>query len=197
MCRGQHACARMHALRRRQAKRQHHRSHRRPRSPPQPCGRLRQVVCDIPVHRDARRPQAIERINEESQPFVRKNTPKEQHPQTRADFRATRSDHNQGQDGTARRSLSSIGLVYQVTGRFAEADKVLSRSLAMREQLLGPDHPDVANSLNNLGHGYWLEGRYTEAEAAHLRALAIREKTFGPNHPSVAESLLNLGNVYL
>ena len=39
------------------------------------------------------------------------------------------------------------------------------RSLAIREQALGPDHPDVGVALNNLALIYDHLGRYTEAEA--------------------------------
>ena len=36
------------------------------------------------------------------------------------------------------------------TGRYAEAEPLYERALAIREKALGPDHPDVATSLNNL-----------------------------------------------
>ena len=34
-------------------------------------------------------------------------------------------------------------------GRLDEAGPLFERSLAIREKVLGPDHPDVAQSLNN------------------------------------------------
>ncbi|CAN0475986.1 unnamed protein product, partial [Scytosiphon promiscuus] len=33
--------------------------------------------------------------------------------------------------------------------KFAEAETLYGRSLALREKVLGPEHPDVAISLNN------------------------------------------------
>lgn len=37
-------------------------------------------------------------------------------------------------------------------GKFAEAEPLLRRSLAIQEQKLGPDHPEVATTLHNLAH---------------------------------------------
>jgi tetratricopeptide (TPR) repeat protein len=51
--------------------------------------------------------------------------------------------------------------------------------LAIREKVLGPEHPDVAQSLNNLGELYRIQGRYAEAEPLLKRALAIRERVLG------------------
>ncbi len=65
------------------------------------------------------------------------------------------------------------------------------RSLAIREKVLEPDHPDVAQSLNNMAVLYHDQGAYGEAEPVIKRALAIREKVLGPGHPHVAQSLEN------
>ena len=65
----------------------------------------------------------------------------------------------------------------------------------MREQALGPEHPDVATSLNGLAMVYHEEGKYTDEEPLLRRALAIREKVLGPEHPDVADILNNLAEV--
>lgn len=36
-----------------------------------------------------------------------------------------------------------------IQGKYAEAEPLYERSQAIREKILGPDHPDVAQSLNN------------------------------------------------
>jgi len=51
--------------------------------------------------------------------------------------------------------------MYQVQGRYAEAEPLLKRSLAITEKALGPDHRDVGTSLNRLAYLYQLQGRYT------------------------------------
>src|SRR4051794_19349858 len=60
-------------------------------------------------------------------------------------------------------------------GRYADAEPLYKRSLAIREKALGPDHPDVANSLNSLAALYQDQGRYADAEPFYIRALEISE----------------------
>ncbi|MBU7583075.1 MAG: CHAT domain-containing protein, partial [Nostoc sp. TH1S01] len=70
------------------------------------------------------------------------------------------------------------------------------RSLAIREKVLGKEHPSVAQSLNNLAGLYEAQGNYRQAEPLYLRSLAIFEKVLGKEHPSVAQSLNNLAGLY-
>ena len=86
--------------------------------------------------------------------------------------------------------------LYRPQGRYAEAEPLYKRSLAIREKALGPDHPDVGTALNNLALLHHTQGRYAEAEPLYKRSLAIREKALGPDHPYVAQSLNNLGELY-
>ncbi|WP_020559052.1 tetratricopeptide repeat protein, partial [Thiofilum flexile] len=58
------------------------------------------------------------------------------------------------------------------------------RSLAIREQALGKDHPEVATSLNNLAVLYESMGEYAKALTLYERSLAINEKVLGKNHPN-------------
>ncbi len=58
-----------------------------------------------------------------------------------------------------------------------------SARCALREKLLGPEHPHTTLSLNNLGRVLLGLGRYEEARPLHERALALREKALGPEHP--------------
>ncbi|MBL0123381.1 MAG: tetratricopeptide repeat protein [Betaproteobacteria bacterium] len=69
------------------------------------------------------------------------------------------------------------------------------RSLAIMENSLGPNHPDVATSLNNLGMLYKAQGKYADAEPLKV-APSIREKSLGIDHPDVAQSLENLAALY-
>ena len=47
-------------------------------------------------------------------------------------------------------SRNNLALAYQDAGRAAEAIALHERTLADRERVLGPDHPDTLNSRNNL-----------------------------------------------
>ena len=50
------------------------------------------------------------------------------------------------------------------------------RSLAIREKVLGPDHPNVAQSLNNLAGLYRDQGNSAAAEPLYQRAREIEAK---------------------
>ena len=41
-------------------------------------------------------------------------------------------------------SLYNLGMSYKAQGRFAEADPLYQRALGIKEEILGPDHPIVA-----------------------------------------------------
>lgn len=55
----------------------------------------------------------------------------------------------------------------------AEARRLLSRSLIIRERALGQEHPDTGQSLNNLGTLEQREGRFRAAERLYQRALSV------------------------
>ncbi len=93
-------------------------------------------------------------------------------------------------------SLNNLALLYRNQGRYANAQPLLKRALAIHEKALGPGHPSVATSLNNLADLYERQGRYADAEPLYKRALVIRGQTFGPDHPDVATSLNNLALLY-
>jgi tetratricopeptide (TPR) repeat protein len=95
--------------------------------------------------------------------------------------------------------------LYQAPARYAEAEPLFKRSLALKESSLGPTHPslaptlgnpDVAMSLNNLASLYEAQGRYPDAEPLYKQSLAILEKLLGKDHPNIATSLSNLAELY-
>ena len=74
-------------------------------------------------------------------------------------------------------SLNNLAELYRTQGKYAEAEPLYHRSLAILEKALGPEHPDVATSLNSLAALYDTQGKYAEAEPLYQRALAIRAKS--------------------
>ncbi len=99
------------------------------------------------------------------------------------------------EDPRLARSFNDLALLYQAQGKYAEAEPLYKRSLAISEKALGPDHPEVATSLNNQALLYQAQGKYAEAEPLYKRALAIWEKALGPGHPDVAVSLENYASL--
>lgn len=88
------------------------------------------------------------------------------------------------------------GSMNTLRGDFDEALKWLGKSLAIRERVLGKDHPDTASSCNNIGIVYANKGDYEQAEKWYRKALGMRERALGKNHPDTAASYNNLGGFY-
>jgi tetratricopeptide (TPR) repeat protein len=100
-----------------------------------------------------------------------------------------KSDFRLGDEAT---SLNNLARLLRDQGAFAEAQPFCERALAIREKVLGPDHPRTPASLNNLGR--ILQGQQSLAAARGLfeRAVGICEKVLGPEHPYTAVGLNNL-----
>jgi class 3 adenylate cyclase/tetratricopeptide (TPR) repeat protein len=98
--------------------------------------------------------------------------------------------------GSVARLANRCGRYLWARGDYAAAVSLATRALAIREQALGPGHPEVATSLNNLAMVYNNQGRYAEAELLCTRALSIWEQALGPDHLDGAESLGNLAQAY-
>ena len=89
------------------------------------------------------------------------------------------------------RNTELLGKAFDVglpQGRYAEAEPLYKRSLAIWEEALGPEHPNVATSLNNLAGLYRAQGRYDEAEPLHKRAMTIDEMALGPGSLGVNQA---------
>ncbi|HLK99157.1 MAG TPA: CHAT domain-containing tetratricopeptide repeat protein [Myxococcaceae bacterium] len=80
--------------------------------------------------------------------------------------------------------------------KWAEARAEAERSLKLREEVLGPTHPRVADSLRQLGETVWPTDA-AAAEPLYLRALAIQEAAYGPQAPELVPQLKSLHSVYV
>jgi tetratricopeptide (TPR) repeat protein len=88
--------------------------------------------------------------------------------------------------------LSNLGVLHIHLAHLSLAESSLRRALHLREQLLEPLHPDVAQSLNDLAGVYHNQGNLTEAEPLYQQALAIQEQTLGVEDPATLRTLGNL-----
>ena len=78
-------------------------------------------------------------------------------------------------------SLNNLALLYKAQGRYAEAEPLYQRALAIREKALGPEPPDVATSLENYADLLRKTGRVSEATKMQARAKAIGAKQASDN----------------
>jgi len=88
---------------------------------------------------------------------------------------------------------NELGSHLHTIGDYAAARSYFERALAIREQVLGPEHPATATSLSNLGVLLQDQGDYAAARPYYERALAIREQVLGPEHPATSISVNTLG----
>jgi tetratricopeptide (TPR) repeat protein len=92
-------------------------------------------------------------------------------------------------------SLGNLGSLRRERGDLVEAERLQREALAIRETVLGPDHPDVAISLEQIGLTLSLAGRAHEADSLLSRAVDLRRRVLGEDHPETMASLNNLATV--
>ena len=88
--------------------------------------------------------------------------------------------------------LAQLGILLDVKARYAEAERLKRRAVAIGEATLRPNDPELARRLSNLAALLKATNRLAEAEPIMRRALAISEKSLGQDHPQVATGLNNL-----
>jgi CHAT domain-containing protein/tetratricopeptide (TPR) repeat protein len=92
-------------------------------------------------------------------------------------------------------TLNNLAKLAYQEGDFIRAREQMERTIAIREELQGPEHPDVARVKSNIVGVIINLGDYAGAERFARESLALKEKTIGPDHPQVASSLAQLGRV--
>jgi tetratricopeptide (TPR) repeat protein len=96
----------------------------------------------------------------------------------------------------AGRLLHEVASYLNSRARYSEAEALYQRALQIREQLLGLEDPQTADSLDGLANLYRDQGKYVQAKQLYQRALQIREQLSEPKHLLVANSLNNLAILY-
>ncbi len=100
------------------------------------------------------------------------------------------------QPGVEAAIRDSLGTSYLYLGRPEAAILQYQQASKLREQVLGPDHPETHASRNNLAVAYQAAGRFAEAVPIHERGLAHSKATLGLNHPDTLKSMNNLAVAY-
>ena len=90
-------------------------------------------------------------------------------------------------------SLNNLALLYMAQGRYAEAEPLYKRALAILQKALGPEHPANATSLNNLALLYHAQGRYSEAEPLYQAFPVWLGASPGTGTPHIGDGLHELG----
>jgi tetratricopeptide (TPR) repeat protein len=99
-----------------------------------------------------------------------------------------------GQPEVEAAMLEVLGSVYSEMGLQEKAEPLLTRSLSLRERVLGANDPDVAASLLALGRLKEAKADYPSARALLTRAVRIREARAPA--PELAQALNQLGTTF-
>ncbi|MEM7356732.1 MAG: serine/threonine-protein kinase, partial [Acidobacteriota bacterium] len=92
-------------------------------------------------------------------------------------------------------TLSNLAATWKMLGRREDAIDVYQEVLAIRQELHGPLHTDVAKSLAALATAHRDLGHLREAETLVRQALEIQEQIEGLDHPQVARTRRTLGTI--
>ncbi len=87
----------------------------------------------------------------------------------------------------------NLGGLEHARGRPERGEPHARRSVELRQQLLGPDHPAVAADLAALAALLDAQDSFAEAETLYRRALVIFRRYYGSEHYELAVSYNNLG----
>jgi hypothetical protein len=69
-------------------------------------------------------------------------------------------------------------------GKYEEAEAMNRQTLALKEKVLGPEHPDTLTSVYCLAHLLSTRHRYNESLTLYERACAGYETILGKDHPT-------------
>jgi tetratricopeptide (TPR) repeat protein len=83
-----------------------------------------------------------------------------------------------------------------IRGQYSEAEVLLGKVLASKEQVLGSQHIDTWQTKHRLAQTYQSQGHHKEAETIYGHVLVAREKHLGVEHPDTLLTMNNLANVY-
>jgi tetratricopeptide (TPR) repeat protein len=92
-------------------------------------------------------------------------------------------------------ALNDQGAVYLAEGKYERAVTILKQALALKQKVLGPEHPDVGMSEGNIAIALAALDRNEEAKIHVDRSLAVMKKGLGAEHPELAVQLGNDGEI--
>ncbi|MFA7338256.1 MAG: tetratricopeptide repeat protein [Candidatus Obscuribacterales bacterium] len=121
----------------------------------------------------------------------KKSAPSAVYPRPSSDWKQAMTDSSTSLDAIPQ----SVALGWP-TSFPDDHEKEAELEVASVRQMMGKDHPHVADLLTKLADHYCRRRLYREMEPILIEALQIREKSLGGEHPLVSTSLKNLARLY-
>jgi tetratricopeptide (TPR) repeat protein len=98
-------------------------------------------------------------------------------------------------DAEAASLAHALATHLRIMGDMAAARQFYEQAVAIRDQVLGPDHLDTLESCNRLASIMSVQGDQPGARALLERVLSTAKRLFGPENPEVAVALSNLAGI--
>jgi tetratricopeptide (TPR) repeat protein len=92
-------------------------------------------------------------------------------------------------------SYNNIGNVYYTTGEYSKALSSHEKALAIKQQSLPSNHPELGSAYNNIGFVYEDMGDSSKARSFYEQAVDNGEQSLPANHPILQERRRNLQRV--
>lgn len=99
-----------------------------------------------------------------------------EHPSTAASLNNLAGPPSPDHPGAALGLNKLLGQIYARQGKYAQAEPLYQRALAIYEKTLGPQHPDVADVLEDYARLLRETGRNEEGQQMEQRATEIRAR---------------------
>lgn len=93
--------------------------------------------------------------------------------------------------------METIGRVYFNLGEYQPSIDMLERSIELRQQTLGDQHPSVAQAKNELAEALIRKADYERARQLLEESLALNRAEHGEQSLPVADNLFNLAELHL
>ena len=90
-----------------------------------------------------------------------------------------------------------LGVTAFYQAKYAEAERLESRTLESDRKVLGADHPDTLKSMKNLANVYRAQGKMAQAEALQSQTLQAMRRVLGPEDLNTLKSMTSLAMIYM
>ena len=85
-------------------------------------------------------------------------------------------------------SYSNLASSLQTRGKYAQAQPLFEKALAIFRKVLGEDHPRTAGVCHNVASNLSVQGQYAQAQLLYEKSLTIRRQLMGEEDPATAQS---------
>ncbi|KAK4220569.1 TPR-12 multi-domain protein [Podospora fimiseda] len=93
-------------------------------------------------------------------------------------------------------SIMMIAPIYNIQGRWEEAEKLEVQMMETSKTKLGADYPDTLTCMVNLASTYRNQGWWKEAEKLEVEVMQISNTKLGADHPKTLTSMANLATTF-